>query len=63
MNNKNYEMPLGLVMALSSNEQAMDKYSALTSKQKLEIKNKAMQATSKSEMQRIVQNIADGEFS
>lgn len=62
MNNKNYELPLGLAMSLASNEQAMKQYSNMTKKQKIAVQTKAKQALSKSEMQRIVQNIADGKF-
>jgi len=63
MNDKNYEIPLGLAMALSMNEQAMTLYSGMTPQQRQTVKSKAVQANSKAEMQRIVQNIADGKFS
>lgn len=59
MKNKNYELPLGLARQLAENETAMMNFISMTSKQKLTIKEKAMQATTKLEMQRIVQNIAD----
>ncbi len=62
MNDKNFEIPIGLAMALAVNEQAMLLYSGMTNEQRQSVKSKAMQATSKAEMQRIVQNIADGEF-
>ena len=59
MKNKNYELPLGLARQLAENEVAMMNFADMSPQQKLAIKEKAMQATSKSEMQRIVQNIAD----
>lgn len=59
MKNKNYELPLGLARQLAENETAMMNFIGMTSEQKLTIKEKAMQATTKLEMQRIVQNIAD----
>lgn len=59
MKNKNYELPLGLARQLAENETAMMNFIGMTSEQKLNIKEKAMQATTKLEMQRIVQNIAD----
>lgn len=59
MKNKNYELPLGLARQLVENEVAMMNFADMSPQQKLAIKEKAMQATSKSEMQRIVQNIAD----
>lgn len=62
MNDKNFEIPIGFAMALAVNEQAMLLYSGMTNEQRQSVKSKAMQATSKAEMQRIVQNIADGEF-
>lgn len=62
MNDKNYEIPLGLAMSLASNEQAMKQYADMTKEQKIAVQTKAKQALSKSEMQRIVQNIADGKF-
>lgn len=62
MNDKNKEMPLGLAMTLALNEEAMKQYSAMTTKQRMAVQAKARQALSKSEMQRIVQNIADGKF-
>lgn len=62
MKNKNYELPLGLERQLAENEIAMMNFMSMTSEQKLAIKEQAMQATTKSEMQRIVQNIADNSF-
>lgn len=62
MKNKNYELPLGLARQLAENETAMLNFTGMTPQQKLAIKEQAMQATTKSEMQRIVQNIADNSF-
>lgn len=63
MKNKNYELPLGLSRQLAENEIAMQNFINMTPQQRQTIKEQAMQATSKSEMQRIVQNIADNSFS
>ena len=62
MNDKTKEMPLGLAMTLALNEEAMKQYSVMTAKQRMAVQAKAKQALSKAEMQRIVQNIADGKF-
>lgn len=62
MTDKNSEIPLGLAMSLALNEQAMRQYSSMTKKQRMAVQEEAKQALSKSEMQRIVQNIADGKF-
>ncbi|MEE1076185.1 MAG: hypothetical protein UHY68_02850 [Acutalibacteraceae bacterium] len=62
MKNKNYELPLGLSRQLAQNETAMLNFIDMTPQQKLAVKEQAMQATSKSEMQRLVQNIADNSF-
>ncbi|MEE0930082.1 MAG: hypothetical protein UIM53_03705 [Acutalibacteraceae bacterium] len=62
MNDKNYEIPLGLAMSLASNEQAMKQYSGMTKEERMAVQTEAKQALSKSEMKRIVQNIADGKF-
>lgn len=62
MNDKSYELPLGLAMSLALNEQAMKQYSCMTKEQKIAVQTEAKKALSKSEMQRIVQNIADGKF-
>lgn len=62
MRNKNYELPLGLSRQLAQNETALINFAGMSPQQKLAIKEQAMQATSKSEMQRIVQNIADNSF-
>lgn len=52
MKNKNYELPLGLSRQLAQNETAMLNFIDMTPQQKLAVKEQAMQATSKSEMQR-----------
>lgn len=62
MKNKNYELPLGLSRQLAQNETALLNFAGMSPQQKLAIKEQAMQATSKSEIQRIVQNIADNSF-
>ena len=62
MKNKNYELPLGLARQLAENKTAMLNFTGMTPQQKLAVKEQAMQVTSKSEMQRIVQNIADNSF-
>ncbi len=62
MKNKNYELPLGLSRQIAQNETAMLNFIDMTPQQKLAVKEQAMQATSKSEMQRLVQNIADNSF-
>lgn len=62
MKNKNYEIPLGLSRQLAENESAMQNFINMTPQQRQAIKEQAMQATTKSEMQRIVQNIADNSF-
>lgn len=62
MNDKTKEMPLGLAVTLALNEEAMKQYSVMTAKQRMAVQAKAKQALSKAEMQRIVQNIADGKF-
>ena len=62
MKNKNYELPLGLSRQLAENEIAMQNFIKMSPQQRQAIKEQAMQVTTKSEMQRIVQNIADNRF-
>jgi hypothetical protein len=62
MKNKNYELPLGLSRQLAENEIAMQNFINMSPKQRQAIKEQAMQVTTKAEMQRIVQNIADSSF-
>lgn len=51
------EMPVGLGMALAMNPEAMQKFSALTEKQKKEVINGTHAIASRKEMQQYVQNI------
>ncbi|MEE0059258.1 MAG: hypothetical protein UE295_00350 [Acutalibacteraceae bacterium] len=62
MKNKNYELPLGLARQLAENETAMLNFAGMTPQQKQVIREKATQVTTKAEMQRLVQNIADKSF-
>lgn len=62
MKNKNYELPLGLARQLAENKAAMLNFAGMTPQQKQTVREKATQVTSKSEMQRLVQNIADKSF-
>ena len=59
MTDKNYEVPVGLVNNLAQNEAALLAYFSMTKQQKQAINSMARQVTTKSEMQRLVQNIAD----
>ena len=52
-----FEMPVGLGMALTMNPQAMEKFSALSEKQKWEVVSGTHAISSRKEMQRYVQNI------
>lgn len=59
MTDKNYHVPIGLVNNLAQNEDALLAYFGMTKQQKQAVNNMARQATTKSEMQRLVQDIAD----
>lgn len=59
MNNQYHDVPMGLVNNLAQNETALLAYFSMTKQQKQDINNMARQVTSKSEMQRLIQNIAD----
>ena len=59
MTDKNYQVPIGLVNNLAQNEDALLAYFGMTKQQKQAVNNMARQATTKSEMQRLVQDIAD----
>ena len=54
---KNYEMPIGLSMALALNPEAMEKFESLTKVQKQEIINGTHSIKSKEEMQQYVNNL------
>ena len=54
---KNYEMPIGLSMALALNPEAMEKFASLTKVQKQEIINGTHSIKSKEEMQQYVNNL------
>ena len=54
---KNYEMPIGLSMALALNPEAMEKFATLTKAQKQEIINGTHSIKSKEEMQQYVNNL------
>lgn len=59
MTDKNHHVPIGLVNNLAQNEDALLAYFGMTKQQKQAVNNMARQATTKSEMQRLVQDIAD----
>lgn len=54
---ENYEMPLGLGIALSMNPEAMQKFALLPESKKREIINGTHSVSSKEEMRQYVQNI------
>ena len=53
----NFEMPVGLGMALALNPKAMEKFSSLTEKEKSDIVNGTHAIRSRKEMQQYVSNI------
>ena len=53
-------LPLGFGMALSQNEQAMHRFAQLTEAQKRAVVQRTHAVRSKSEMQQLVQGLADG---
>lgn len=53
----NFEMPVGLGMALAMNPKAMEKFSSLTEKEKSDIVNGTHAIHSRKEMQKYVSNI------
>ncbi|MGN1113518.1 MAG: hypothetical protein ACI4RC_00155 [Oscillospiraceae bacterium] len=59
MQNQNIEMPMGLGMAMSMNQKAMDNYAHLSTAQKQQIINQAHGVHSKHEMQELVNHIAN----
>ena len=54
-----YKVPIGFGMELAMNQPAMAAYAAMTEAQKQEVLNRAHNACSKWEMQRIVNSIAE----
>ncbi len=54
---KNYEMPIGLGMALAQRPEAMEKFAALSEAQKQEIINGTHSVSSKEEMRQYVDKI------
>lgn len=54
---ENYEMPIGLGMALAMNPEAMQKFASLPESKKLDIINGTHAISSKEEMRRYVENI------
>ncbi len=53
-----YKLPLGFGMALARNFNAMNTYSAMTQEQKQAIADKARNAASEQEMNRLVEGLA-----
>lgn len=60
MKNKNYEISPILAKGLYENKQALENFSYLTNEQRLKINEQVNKSITESEIQRIVQNIADG---
>lgn len=56
------EMPMGLGMALAKNLTALDKFSKMSTSQKLAVVDHTHQINSKSEMQAFVRDIAEDKF-
>ena len=54
---ENYEMPIGLGMALAMNHEAMQKFASLPERKKREIINGTHSVSSKAQMQQYVDNI------
>ncbi|HIR02524.1 MAG: hypothetical protein U0M23_04790 [Acutalibacteraceae bacterium] len=55
------DLPLGLSMALAKNIEALNRFTSLSDAQKQTIINRTHSVTSKQEMQRLVNGLADGE--
>ncbi len=62
MNRVHYEIPLSLSRQLSENNDALQNYATMTYQQKDNVNRKVRQCLNCSEVNRIVQNIADGQF-
>lgn len=58
--NQDDSLPIGFGMALAMNMEAMDHFSHLSDSQKEEVINKAKSVQSKSEMQKIVNELSSG---
>lgn len=52
------DAPIGFLMAISQNQSAMDRYSALSKPQRQELIDRAKRASSRREMQQIVDSLA-----
>lgn len=57
----NDSLPMGFAMGLAMDLDAMSQFSNLTEAQKEELLNRARDAKSKDEMQRIISQISDGQ--
>ena len=55
----NFEMPVGLGMALAMNPEAIERFSSLTEKQKWEVVSGTHAIQSRKEMQQYVRNIIE----
>lgn len=55
------EVPLGFGMSLAMNQKALTGYAKMTEAEKEELINRSRDAKSKSEMERIINSIADNE--
>ncbi len=55
-------MPMGLGMALCKNQEAMKKFAAMSNSKQHDIINLTHEISSKSEMEVLVQKIANGAF-
>lgn len=53
------DAPIGFLMAISQNEKAMNRYSALSKQERQQLIDRASRADSRDEMQSIVDSIAD----
>ncbi len=51
------DMPIGLMMTLAENEQAMRRFAALSEQERGQVVAKASQATSRAEMKAIVRGL------
>lgn len=51
------DIPVGLMMTLAENEQAMRRFAALSSEERRQVVSRASQAASRKEMQAIVRGL------
>ncbi len=56
---KEFDLPLGLGMALAQNVKAMERFTTLSDAEKLKIINEAHSVNSKNEMQSFVSKLTD----